>query len=90
MSDVNRWTPGAGGGKANNCYTKLCEARGDLYPMLFFAFVITGQLLNALAAPTSCSVLIVVMAVKMALSGSVCITEAVLCVRVCVCVCVCV
>jgi len=38
-----RWTPGAGGGKANNCYTKLCEARGDLYPMLFFAVVITSE-----------------------------------------------
>ena len=51
MTDVNRWTPGAGGGKANNCYTKLCEARGDLYPMLFFAFVITGQLLNSPVRP---------------------------------------
>ena len=40
---VCRWTPGAGGGKANNCYTKLCEARGDLYPMVFFAVVITGN-----------------------------------------------
>ena len=46
MTDVNRWTPGAGGGKANNCYSKLCEARGDLYPMLFFAFVISGEILT--------------------------------------------
>ena len=44
MEVMCRWTPGAGGGKANNCYTKLCEARGDLYPMIFFAIVITGRL----------------------------------------------
>lgn len=87
LTDVDRWTPGAGGGgKGNNCYTKLCEARGDLYPMLFFAFVITGQLLNskalsASAASTSSSVMLVVLLPTWA-SGCDCITEAVL--RVCV------
>ena len=31
------WTPGAGGKKVAHCYTKLCEARGDLYPHMFTA-----------------------------------------------------
>ena len=31
------WTPGAGGKKVAHCYTKLCEARGDLYPHMFSA-----------------------------------------------------
>ncbi len=52
---VRRWTPGAGGGKANNCYTKLCEARGDLYPMVFFAVVITGKTCSVPCIPGCCS-----------------------------------
>jgi cellulose synthase/poly-beta-1,6-N-acetylglucosamine synthase-like glycosyltransferase len=34
------WKTGAGGGKANNCYTKMCEARGDLYPIMTSVVVI--------------------------------------------------
>ncbi len=52
---VCRWTPGAGGGKANNCYTKLCEARGDLYPMVFFAVVITSKTCSVTYIPGCCS-----------------------------------